>query len=410
MERGEGEGGSPMVLCVMLCVCPLPAAAGAESEEQEPPAAQNRGVQVKRGFSSITHAIKSKLHLKEKGPAMVQSQAINAGDKTQSLSGFSLSVPLERIQQKGEDYFFVKNTWGDPLETPEVALPTTNPPPLPPARGSPNVARKHVPPAQHGQSKPLPQPKPQQPKTQPQAPSPVNPMSNMPLPPLPTSNKPRSSAHPSKPAANSAAMSGKQSPPSRQPPHKPLPYRSTKPAVPPSTPLVEELRKKQSLSRHSSVPVNCKTSNGQSSGKIVSRRGVLACTRIHTHTAHNTHSPMDFLPYACTDVEDRRSFWYKESLSRDAAISMMRQSAPGSFIVRDSSTVAGGYALTIRVSEDTVRSKLKLPTGQLGGSPPPPPVHAPPRTPTLVTSASSTDVHCSPPPTPLLEGGVGGGG
>ena len=62
-------------------------------------------------------------------------------------------------------------------------------------------------------------------------------------------------------------------------------------------------------------------------------------------------------------MEDRKALWYKNNVSREQAIEQMKKSEAGSFIVRDSSTVTGGYALTIRVSEDSIRTKLKLPPG-----------------------------------------------
>jgi tensin len=74
-----------------------------------------------------------------------------------------------------------------------------------------------------------------------------------------------------------------------------------------------------------------------------------ACTFYHTYI-HST-----------ADVVMKRSYWYKPDFSRDAASERMMKSQPGYFIVRDSSTVTGGYALTIRVSEEAIRAKLKLP-------------------------------------------------
>ena len=218
----------------------------------------------------------------------MQSQAISTGDKTQSLGGFTLSVPLDRIQQKGEDYFFVKDTWGS-KEMPVAAPPTTDPPPLPPARSSPNVTKKPMQPAQPVQSKPLPKPKPHPPKTQSQAQSPTHPMSHVPLPPVPTATKSRPT-HASKSAASSDGKPPSSVPPSRQPPRKPAPYHASKPALPPSTPLVEEMKKKHSLNRQASAPIHSRGASGQPSGRLVSRKGAHTPHYRHTHHAH-AHTP-----------------------------------------------------------------------------------------------------------------------
>ena len=57
-------------------------------------------------------------------------------------------------------------------------------------------------------------------------------------------------------------------------------------------------------------------------------------------------------------------YWYRPDITRDAAIEIVRQLEAGSFIVRDSQTVFGGYALTIKVSEKLVRQRRKLAEGE----------------------------------------------
>ena len=52
--------------------------------------------------------------------------------------------------------------------------------------------------------------------------------------------------------------------------------------------------------------------------------------------------------------------WYRPNITRDAAITMVKRMEPGCFVVRDSQTVSGGYALTIKVSEELVRQRRKL--------------------------------------------------
>ena len=50
-----------------------------------------------------------------------------------------------------------------------------------------------------------------------------------------------------------------------------------------------------------------------------------------------------------TKVRTLMSYWYKPNITREEAIELVRQMDDGAFIVRDSTTVSGGYALTIKV-------------------------------------------------------------
>ena len=43
-------------------------------------------------------------------------------------------------------------------------------------------------------------------------------------------------------------------------------------------------------------------------------------------------------------------YWYRPTITREEAIGLVRQMDSGAFIVRDSQTVSGGYALTIKVN------------------------------------------------------------
>ena len=58
-------------------------------------------------------------------------------------------------------------------------------------------------------------------------------------------------------------------------------------------------------------------------------------------------------------------YWYRPQFSRDEAISFVRGLDPGSFIVRDSMTVQGGYAITIKISEEQVRQRKKMAGGRV---------------------------------------------
>lgn len=58
------------------------------------------------------------------------------------------------------------------------------------------------------------------------------------------------------------------------------------------------------------------------------------------------------------------SYWYRPDITRDEAIDFVRQLEEGSFVVRDSQTVTGRYALTMKVSEKQVRQRRNLTEGK----------------------------------------------
>ena len=64
-----------------------------------------------------------------------------------------------------------------------------------------------------------------------------------------------------------------------------------------------------------------------------------------------------------TQVRILMHHWYCPKISREEAIELVLPRTPGSFIVRDSSTVKGGYALTIKITEAIVRHRKKMFSG-----------------------------------------------
>lgn len=49
-------------------------------------------------------------------------------------------------------------------------------------------------------------------------------------------------------------------------------------------------------------------------------------------------------------VRDTSKIWYKPNISREQAISMLRDAAPGTFVVRDSNSFPGAFGLALKVS------------------------------------------------------------
>jgi tensin len=62
-------------------------------------------------------------------------------------------------------------------------------------------------------------------------------------------------------------------------------------------------------------------------------------------------------------VRSLMAYWYRPNITREEAIDLVRLTDSGAFIVRDSQTVAGGYALTIKVTPAIVRQRKKLAEG-----------------------------------------------
>ena len=62
-------------------------------------------------------------------------------------------------------------------------------------------------------------------------------------------------------------------------------------------------------------------------------------------------------------VKATMPYWYRPQYSRDEAVNFLHSHDPGSFILRDSSSVSGGYALTMKVSPELVRWRKKMPEG-----------------------------------------------
>ena len=56
-------------------------------------------------------------------------------------------------------------------------------------------------------------------------------------------------------------------------------------------------------------------------------------------------------------------YWYRPLYSREEAINFLCSLNPGSFILHDSSTIQGGYALTIKVLPEYVRQRKRMPEG-----------------------------------------------
>ena len=55
-------------------------------------------------------------------------------------------------------------------------------------------------------------------------------------------------------------------------------------------------------------------------------------------------------------------FWYKPTISREEAISLLRTQSPGTFIVRDSNSFPGAFGLALKVSTPPQNNNNKTPS------------------------------------------------
>ncbi|XP_065163862.1 tensin-1 isoform X5 [Atheta coriaria] len=114
------------------------------------------------------------------------------------------------------------------------------------------------------------------------------------------------------------------------------------------------------------VSYSPKSQNGSSSPSIyqgTSRRGSIS----------SNEPTQEVSPIHVKFVSDSSKFWYKPTITRDEAINMLRDKPPGTFVVRNSNTFAGGFGMALKVAmapaaaankEELVRHFLIEPTSR----------------------------------------------
>ncbi|XP_005998112.1 tensin-1 isoform X2 [Latimeria chalumnae] len=131
--------------------------------------------------------------------------------------------------------------------------------------------------------------------------------------------------------------------------------RQGSPALQPALP---EKRRMSSEDRSNSMP-NYATVNGKTSSPISS--GMSSPSGGSTPSVAFPHTLPDFSKFSMPDgspetranvkfVQDTSKYWYKPEISREQAITLLKEREPGAFIIRDSHSFRGAYGLAMKVA------------------------------------------------------------
>lgn len=129
-------------------------------------------------------------------------------------------------------------------------------------------------------------------------------------------------------------------------------YRQGSPVPQPSLP---EKRRMSSGDRSNSLP-NYSTLNGKTSpmsSGMSSPNGSSTMPFTHTLPDFSKFSMPDESPETRANVkfvQDTSKYWYKPEISRDQAITLLKDREPGAFIIRDSHSFRGAYGLAMKVA------------------------------------------------------------
>ncbi|KYO18262.1 tensin-1 isoform A [Alligator mississippiensis] len=121
-------------------------------------------------------------------------------------------------------------------------------------------------------------------------------------------------------------------------------------------PVLPEKRRMSAGDRAHSLPsyatVNGKTSSPVSSG-MSSPGGGSTVAFPHTLPDFSKLSMLDSSPETRANVkfvQDTSKYWYKPEISREQAITLLKDREPGTFIIRDSHSFRGAYGLAMKVA------------------------------------------------------------
>ncbi|XP_043104858.1 tensin-1 isoform X3 [Puntigrus tetrazona] len=126
-------------------------------------------------------------------------------------------------------------------------------------------------------------------------------------------------------------------------------YRQGSPAPQPQLPE----KRRMSNSDRSNGGLSYGTLNGKMSSPVSSGGSTPSVHFFHTLPDFSKLNMCDGSPETRMNVkfvQDTSKFWYKPDISRDQAISMLKDQDPGAFVIRDSHSFRGAYGLAMKVA------------------------------------------------------------
>ncbi|XP_043467303.1 tensin-3 isoform X2 [Leptopilina heterotoma] len=129
--------------------------------------------------------------------------------------------------------------------------------------------------------------------------------------------------------------------------------------LPPKSPTIQRKPEELSVSQYalSGVPTHFEfTQSPKSATSYNSMNNVgPASIQVQYYTSrrssiHSNTEPQEVADVNVKFVRDTSKIWYKPNISREQAISMLKDATPGTFVVRDSNSFPGGFGLALKVA------------------------------------------------------------
>ncbi|XP_038105885.1 tensin-2 isoform X8 [Culex quinquefasciatus] len=134
---------------------------------------------------------------------------------------------------------------------------------------------------------------------------------------------------------------------------------TSSPALPPKSPTSQRkynstwsLRSQKSTVSTYDLSKDLFTGQRSQEQLIQNQNETMSCytSRRNSTTSNANSEPQEVAPQFVKFARDSSKYWYKPAISREEAIGLLRNAAPGTFVVRDSTTFANAYGLVVKVA------------------------------------------------------------
>ncbi|XP_055592598.1 tensin-1 [Uranotaenia lowii] len=131
---------------------------------------------------------------------------------------------------------------------------------------------------------------------------------------------------------------------------------TSSPALPPKSPTSQRkynstwsLRSQKSTVSTYDLSKDLFSGNRQ---EIINQNETVSCytSRRNSTTSNANSEPQEVAPQFVKFARDSSKYWYKPGITREEAITLLRNAPPGTFVVRDSTTFANAYGLVVKVT------------------------------------------------------------